>query len=416
MRVVCALVGVAVLLWLCPVPAAVQEPARAPTPAERLAAAGLEFIDTGFENASPLWYEVDAEGLVQIHLVYDHERASPNRANGHWHFRLHGRPGAKLGLVINNLENIYNGRAGSPANEKTISFLSTDARNWTPTPMKLLPGNRLRLDVELRTGSLYVVRLEPYRISDLDTFLAEARKDPLVRISPIGRTVEGRSLEILRVGRESAPHRVFLRARAHPWEPGGNWVIQGLVRRLLRRDAEARRCLDRVCFYILPMANKDGVARGRTRFNLRGKDLNRDWGRPADPELCPENAALEAWLAGMIRKGRKPDIALELHNDDSGRLHLSRPAGIDHSGYLDRMRRFEGLLREHTWFREGTTGATFTNPGTLGEGWLVRFGIDAAVHELNANWIAGLDDYPSGRNWELYGSQWVRVFARFFEG
>ena len=26
------------------------------------------------------------------------------------------------------------------------------------------------------------------------------------------------------------------------------------------------------------MANKDGVALGRTRFNLRGKDLNRDWG------------------------------------------------------------------------------------------------------------------------------------------
>ena len=25
------------------------------------------------------------------------------------------------------------------------------------------------------------------------------------------------------------------------------------------------------------MANKDGVARGGTRFNLRGKDLNRNW-------------------------------------------------------------------------------------------------------------------------------------------
>ena len=48
---------------------------------------GLEFIDTGFENASPLWYDV-ADGVVRIHLLYDHERASPNRAAGHMHFRF----------------------------------------------------------------------------------------------------------------------------------------------------------------------------------------------------------------------------------------------------------------------------------------------------------------------------------------
>ena len=29
-----------------------------------------------------------------------------------------------------------------------------------------------------------------------------------------------------------SPHHVLLRARAHPWEPGGNWVVQGLIRRL----------------------------------------------------------------------------------------------------------------------------------------------------------------------------------------
>ena len=44
------------------------------------------------------------------------------------------------------------------------------------------------------------------------------------------------------------------------------------------------------------MANKDGVALGRTRFNLQGKDLNRDWDKPADPRLAPENYALEKWL------------------------------------------------------------------------------------------------------------------------
>ena len=46
-----------------------------------------------------------------------------------------------------------------------------------------------------------------------------------------------------------------------------------------------------------------GVARGGTRFNLHGKDLNRNWDAPADPRLTPENAALEKWLGGMIAAG-----------------------------------------------------------------------------------------------------------------
>ena len=42
------------------------------------------------------------------------------------------------------------------------------------------------------------------------------------------RDGRGAPLEIVRVGRPEAPYRVFLRARAHAWEPGGNWVVEGL--------------------------------------------------------------------------------------------------------------------------------------------------------------------------------------------
>ena len=73
---------------------------------------------------------------------------------------------------------------------------------------------------------LYVARVEPYRLSDLGAWLASISKSPLVEVTPIGKTVEGRGLEIVRVGRPDAPYRVFLRARAHAWEPGGNWVVQ----------------------------------------------------------------------------------------------------------------------------------------------------------------------------------------------
>ena len=95
----------------------------------------LIYIDTSFENASPLYWDIDTDGVVQVFLLYDHERSSPNRAAGHWHFQVQAPKGSNLTLVLNNLENIYNGRRGSPASDGTISYVSCDGRNWRPVEM-----------------------------------------------------------------------------------------------------------------------------------------------------------------------------------------------------------------------------------------------------------------------------------------
>ena len=245
-----------------------------------------------------------SDGATSIYLMYDHERGSPNRAAGHFHFRLHAKPGSVQTLEFKNLENIYNGRPGSVANELKTAVVSSDGSKWQPIPLERLPGDRVRLTLTMPGSALYVARTEPYRLSDLAKWLAKIEQDPRVEITQIGKTAEGRPLEIVRIGRPEAPYRVFLRARAHAWEAGGNWVVQGLANRLLQDDVEAKKYLATYCVYVMPMANKDAVARGRTRFNSRGKDLNRDWNRPADPELAPENHALESWLEKMIKRGR----------------------------------------------------------------------------------------------------------------
>jgi hypothetical protein len=375
---------------------------------------GFEFINTGFENASPLYYDFAPDGVIQVYLIYDHERSSPNRAAGHIHFQIQARPGSKLTFEFKNLENVWNGQSGSVAKELKTVVVSEDGKEWKPVALESLAGNRVRLVVEMPGPRLYVARVEPYRLSDLDRMLSSIRTNPLVEISPIGKTFEGRTLEIIRVGRTQAKYRVFVRARAHPWESGGNWVVEGLIQRLLRDDGLARECLERYSLYILPMANKDGVARGRTRFNLQGKDLNRDWDKPADPRLSPENYALEQWLEGMVHSGLRPDLALELHNDGAGSLHVSRCPVPDLDRYLKRMATLESLLRRDTWFTEGSTSEAFRNAGTLGEGWLQRYQIDAAVHEFNCNWIAGLKDYPSALHWKTYGEQLATVFYEYF--
>ena len=210
-----------ILLCVLLLSSAVSRAAAQP-PAAPGASSGLDFIDTSFENASPLWYDLAPDGTIQVQLLYDHERASPNRAAGHIHFLLHARTGSKLTLEFRNLDNVWNGQPGSVAGELKTVATSENGRDWTTRPTESLPGNRVRFTVEMPGPKLYVARMEPYRLSDLDRMVDSIRTHRLVQITSIGKTAGGRDLEIIRIGRADAPYRVFVRARAHPWESGSS--------------------------------------------------------------------------------------------------------------------------------------------------------------------------------------------------
>lgn len=376
-------------------------------------ASSFKHINYHIENGSPLFYEIQKDSSVLISLIYDNERNSPNRAAIHWHFQVFAEKDFRMRLVLQNFDNIWNGRLGSPIKDNTTCYLSVDGKNWQVIETNKTPENRLVINFIMPADSVYVARLEPYRVSDLEKLKTEIENHPLIHIVEIGRTVENRPLEIIRIGQEDAQNRILIRGRAHAWEPGGNWVIQGLIKNLLKNDPKISEYLSMYCVYILPMANMDGVAHGGTRFNLQGMDLNRNWDKKADPFLAPENAALERWLAHQIEAGLKPDLAIDFHNDSGGNLHISRP-DINLDSYLSKMERFEVLLRKHTWFTEGSTGSNFRNPGTFGEGLLERYGVDALIFELNANWIAGLNKAPFGKDWMLLGEQLCEVFYTYF--
>jgi hypothetical protein len=96
-------------------------------------------------------------------------------------------------------------------------------------------------------------------------------------------------------------------------------------------------------------------------------------------------------------------------------LHISRPPVPQLPRYLARMATLESLLRQKTWFTEGHTDGAFRNSGTLGDGWLERFDIDALVHELNANWIAGRTSHTSAALWQEYGAALPGVFVAYFD-
>lgn len=89
------------------------------------------------------------------------------------------------------------------------------------------------------------------------------------RRAVIGRSVDGRPIEAITVGADTAPRTVLVVGVVHGDEPAGRRVVARLARVL--PPAGVRMVL-------VPSVNPDGLAAG-TRTNARGVDLNRnsDW-------------------------------------------------------------------------------------------------------------------------------------------
>jgi hypothetical protein len=144
---------------------------------------------------------------------------------------------------------------------------------------------------------------------------------------------------------------------------------------------------------------------------MNGMDLNRKLLAPADPNLSPENAAMEKWLEGMIAQGNKPGLAIDFHNDSNGPLFFAS-AGKQNESYVKNMELLEALLREKTWFGERTS---YFGSESFEEGLMLRYGINALVYELNAHWIKSLEKMPLSSDWLDLGGQLCPVFDEYFK-
>lgn len=378
------------------------------------------FVDTFFPNASPLRWRQAEDGVVELFPIPDHARFSPNRQFTHWHLRLvlpAGDGRQTIPVRFATVMSCWNGRESAAMREEpAVGVVSADGKTWAGLTGRRCEreGFAVEFDVPVASSITHFASLVPYTEADLEALLARVAGVPDVRVYQMGATVEGRPLPMLEVGRSDAPESVFLRTQAHPWETGGSWLVEGLVDRLTDGSAASREILDQVRFCIQPMANRDGVHRGLSRFTVTGIDLNRQWDAaiPHDPVLAPESACLGNWFAEQARQGRTPRLAIDLHNDCGGNLHLAHPPQ-DEAGHLARMAVFERLLREHTWFREGPTGHGFRNPGTFGEGLSEQYGIDAIIWELRANHAVGLGRQPLAADWRQMGSGFAQAAYRF---
>ncbi len=144
----------------------------------------------------------------------------------------------------------------------------------------------------------------------------EARHAEGLFVEEVGRSVEGRPIHLLTLGR--GPRRVLLWSQMHGDEPSATPALLDIADFLLSSpDPAAASILEKATLLLVPMLNPDGAER-YTRRNAQAIDINRDALQLATPE---------GRLLKGLRDRFEPELGFNLHDQnrrttvgDTGRL------------------------------------------------------------------------------------------------
>lgn len=272
---------------------------------------------------------IDASDSNNVRLAIDKDHMS--EFYQWFHFKVSGEIGQTVRLVIENAS----GAAYPRGWENYNAVVSTDQDEWRRVPTEY-DGQRLTIDAELETGSLYVAYFAPYSSDRHAKLVADAVRHDRTSGSVLGQTLDGRDLDLITIGTPDAGKRkIWITARQHPGETMAEWWIEGFLERMLDPICtQARDLLEQAVLFVVPNMNPDGSARGHLRTNAAGVNLNREWSDPS-MEKSPEVYLV---LNQMMQTGC--DLALDVHGDEA--LPYNFIAGAEGiPGWSDRL---AGLL------------------------------------------------------------------------
>jgi len=226
-----------------------------------------------------------------------------------FHFRIQEVEGMDLKIdILNASECSY--PEGWEGYQAVVSY---DRITWFRVPTSY-DGKKLTIEFMPEFNSVFIAYFAPYTYDQHLNLISSVQMMPNAFVEHIGKTVEGRDIDMIVIGDDSDEEKkkVWMIARQHPGESMAEWFVEGFLERMLdNSDALVRQLLDQATFYIIPNVNPDGSIAGNLRANAAGENLNRSWGNP-DKETMPEVYHI---LQNMEWTG--VDLMLDIHGDEA---------------------------------------------------------------------------------------------------
>lgn len=324
-------------------------------------------VNSAFDGGNAEFLGQDADGALRL-------RMRPDEGTGfmQWfHFRVAGIRGSTCVIHIENA-----GEATYPDGFRDYRAVATcDRQTWFRVPTEY-DGRRLTIRHHGDCDAVYFAYFAPFSSQRHANLVARAQHAPGVRAHVLGRTVDGRDLDMLQFG-EDGPgrRRVWLVARQHPGETMAEWWMEGMVQRLTDPDdAVARALMERAVVYMVPNMNPDGSARGYLRSNAAGANLNREWSNP-----CPERSPEVYHVRGHMHT-TGVDLCLDVHGDEV--LPYCFIAGFDgipnlRPGQIERLHEFRHRLASQCPDFQVEHGYPVNAPGSANLGMCANYVAEA---------------------------------------
>ncbi len=294
------------------------------------------YINSQFDSGNIRVISLDGPKSIQLAINKD------NQSDFYqwFHFKLHCQPFTEYQLHINELTH-----SAYPDGWRDYQAVASyDRETWFRVDTAFT-GEKLVIDFTPEFDSVYFAYFAPYSYERHLNLIAEAQTSFDCKHELLGLTLDGRELNLLIVGDEHSEtdkpkNKIWITARQHPGETMAEWLIEGLLARLLDEDdGVARELLNNNIFYIVPNMNPDGSYRGHLRTNANGVNLNREWQSPSK-ENSPE-------VFHVLNKMHETsvDMHLDVHGDEA--LPYNFVAGSEgNPNYNEKIQNLENTFKQ----------------------------------------------------------------------
>ncbi len=196
--------------------------------------------------------------------------------------------------------------------ENYQAVASYDKKNWFRVPTQY-NGKALIIEHTPEYDAVFYAYFAPFTYQQHLDLVHQAQMSPLCRLSSIGKTIEGKDIDMLTIGQATdSKRKIWIIARQHPGETMAEWFMKGLIEDLLDEDnALAQVLLEKAVFYIVPNMNIDGSIAGNLRVNTKGFNYNREWAEPS------VDTAPEVYYVRNLMDKLGCDLNLDIHGDEA---------------------------------------------------------------------------------------------------
>ena len=143
---------------------------------------------------------------------------------------------------------------------------------------------QIEISITVDTTPTWICAQELYTSTIVKQWVDSLSRKAFVSNYDIGKSREGRPMNLMEIKRGDSKKAVVIISRQHPPEVTGFLAMKSFMETLAGDSEQAKRFRDQFTVFNVPLMNPDGVDNGHWRHNMGGIDLNRDWQEFNQPE------------------------------------------------------------------------------------------------------------------------------------